>query len=280
MREKRITLLSLSIIFLITSFSLVSAQTPETSFSKPVENLGELVTAIYNSGIQPLAKFLIGGEAAGDQQTFFALILLFVLLVSFLWLITNRVPIISENTWLQFVVSFAISLISIRFIAEAENTAWFKTILIPNQALGIVLLSLLPLIIYFFFVEDIGSGRPVLRKIMWVFAAVVFLALYLTRYADLASSKGAEVFNPANIYLLTFVLCFGLLLLDGTIAKAWHKGRAEAAGARAGRQFEEHILEQISRVKKLFSEGAMTEKDYEQRMKELQKRYAKLKTGS
>jgi len=180
-----------------------------------VTSIGDIVKSIYNVGVEPLAKFMIGSESAGDAKNFFTLLIMLILLVSVLWEITERVPMIGSNSWVQFIVSFGIGLISVRFLGETANSAWFKTVLLPNQVLGVTLLCVIPLIIYFFFVMDIRAKSPTLAKILWVFGAVVFAALYFTRAGELG--------GPGSIYLITAIVCIALLLFDNTIGRWMHK---------------------------------------------------------
>lgn len=224
MKKSGVLILGLLVSSIFLS-ALVLAQ--NTGMSDVIGSIGDIVKSVYNAGVQPLAQFMIGPDSAGDATTFFTLILMLVLLVSVLWEITNLVPFLNHNSWVQFIVSFAIALISIRFLGQAGNAAWFQTVLLPNQALGIALLCLIPFVLYFFFVMDIGKSSKTLAKILWIFAAVLFAVLYFTR-AD-AIGKTSSGFNPANIYLLAAIVSFAFLWFDGTVRKWMNKIDIEKA---------------------------------------------------
>lgn len=268
--KKGAVIFSVFAVSIILSAFMVSAQ----GLSEPIQKIGEIITSLYDGAIMPLAKFLIGTQNAqgeGAAQTFFSMILLLVLLVSLIWVISERIPLLKDSGWLQFIISFGISLIAIRFISTSPE--WFKMILLPNQVLGIALLSLLPLVIFFFFVEDIGQGKPTLRKIMWMLAGVIFLVLYLLRWEELKSGG----FNPSTVYLIAFVLCFFLLLFDGTITKAWNKGKAEANMAGAHKRLSYRLLEDMKRIDELYSSGSIDKAEYEAERKNIEQRYANLR---
>ena len=251
-------------IFALLIFSfLVSAQ----GLDEPIKALGDLISSIYNKGIEPLAKYIIGGEASQDSKIFFSLILVFVMLLSLIWIITDRVPLLNENGWLQFIVSFTIATLSVRFMAS--NLAWFETVLLPNQALGVTLVTMLPLVIYFFFVQDIGEGKPTLRKIMWVFAAVFFFTIYLVRYPDLSKYGGS--FNPAWVYLIGTGICVLLLAFDGTIRRTLRKIKEQNIIAKKRHESLIALREKLTDLDKKLREEIITVEEYEKRRKEIEK---------
>jgi len=212
----------------------------------------DIVQPLYDSGIKPLAEFLIGKQTAADSENFFTLILMMVLLVSILWEITERVPMIGNNNWVQFIVSFAIALISIRFLGASSNAGWFQTVLLPNQALGITLLCIIPFIIYFFFVMDVGVKSPTLAKIMWVFASVIFAMLYLTRVDEIGALSTGK-FNPANVYLIVAVVSFAFLWFDNTLRKWYSKIKSEKLIYEGYGQSRIAINKQLADLKVIYS---------------------------
>jgi len=245
-------------VFLIIS-PLISAQ----SLDEPIRALGSLISSIYNEGIEPLAKYIIGEEASQDSRLFFSLILIFIMLLSLIWIITDRIPLLGDNSWLQFIISFSITTISVRFMAS--NLAWFETILLPNQALGITLVTMLPLIIYFFFVQDVGKNKPTLRKIMWIFAAVFFFVLYCVRYNDL--SKGS--FNPAWVYLIGAGACILFLILDGTIRRAIWKIKDQGIIAKQRHERLIELRKKLTQLDKDLADENITRKEYDDKVKRI-----------
>lgn len=247
--KKSVVLLS----FLLISSVVLSAMAyaDNTGTSGMISSIGDIVNSIYDSGIQPLAGFLIGKDSAGDATKFFTLILMLVLLVSLLWEITERVPIIQNNSWVQFIVSFAVAVIAVRFLGQNGNSGWFETILLPNQALGIALLCIIPFVIYFFFVMDIGRSSSTLAKILWIFAAVLFAVLYFTRVNQIAASAGG--FNPANIYLLAALACVVFLIFDGTVRKWYKKVALEKAQYKGHAYTRAHLTDLLETIKRNYS---------------------------
>ncbi|MCX6748006.1 MAG: SHOCT domain-containing protein [Candidatus Pacearchaeota archaeon] len=266
MKKKSLAFL-LILLFSISSLCSFVLAADTSALDQPIKLISGFISTIYDGAIQPLAQFLIGKTASANADTFFTLIVMFILIISVVWVIVERIPTIGDNSWVCFIISLLVSVISIRFIASQDT--WFQFVLFPNQVLGIALICLLPLVIYFFFVYDVAANNPTLRKIMWVFAAVVFMSLYFLRYTEL--SGGAEGYSPAYIYLITSLACLGLLVFDGTVATAWYKSRLGAIQARSKNA---HLIEvefQIRRLLEIYTSGAITEAQYRQRKKELEK---------
>ena len=172
-----------------------------------------------------------------------------ILLFSVLWVILDKVPVIGDNNFVQLIISLGISLITIRFLAG--NPAWYETILLPNTALGVTILAIVPLIVYFFFVQDVGDGKPTLRKILWIVAAVIFFFLYVVRVEKIKETVQSG-FNPAHVFLFSIIACIVFLVMDGTIKKAWNKIKAEKTASMIGREQILHIKETMERVKKAY----------------------------
>lgn len=260
MNKKRVFIFA-SVIIIILSLNLISAQSSFGGIDEIIKTTGSTLETVYNSIVTPLAKFLIGGDAASGEngsKNFFTLVLFLVLLFSVLWEVTERIPILNNNGWIQFIVSLVISVITVRFLGEAGNLVWFQTILLPNQALGILLLCMLPLIFWVVFIQDIGANRPVLRKVLYVASGVLFLTLYLVRYSEL-SNNASGFSNPANIYFYAALLSFILLLLDGTITRVWHRSWAESAQASGHRRLARMLEREIAELEEDWAQGRIVD---------------------
>lgn len=209
------------IIGLVLSSFLVNAQAQE--FTRAFENI---INGIGDF-LEPLAKAIVGERALANFGSFgnftpgellFVVTLLGVMLFSVIWWVLDTASPFKNTPWVVFVVALAVSVISLRMVINS-GPEWLNTMLLPYGTMGIVITSLLPLIIFFYFVEEgIGKGHPVMRKGAWIFAAVVFVGLYVTRF---------EVTQSAWIYGIAAALCIALLLFDQTIQRAWNKVRSK-----------------------------------------------------
>ena len=171
----------------------------------------------YDALFEPFAKFLLGSADTGE--VFFAKLLFLLILTIFINYALAQIPNIAPKSKL---FAFIISLLAVRFITPA----WITTTILPYSALGIALTAFFPFVIYFFFVEKGFVGSPTMRKLAWIFAAVVFGGLFLYRDIEPIDISGGQ-FKPGYIYLITASLSLVMLFLDKTIQRAFKKAEAD-----------------------------------------------------
>ena len=196
----------LFLIIVLASY-LVSAQSPVEDIKALVKGVGEVLTGLFETILGPGPE---GAVAGGAVDFLFARALFLLLIFVIVWAIVSKVPIFSSSTWMIVIVSGAVALLSTRFLLQP---GWVETILLPYSAFGIAITALLPLLLYFYFVESAINSRT-LRKIAWIFAAVVFVGLWWSRYGEIRSSA-------LFVYPVSAVFCMVFLLADGTIQKLW-----------------------------------------------------------
>ena len=223
---KKFGVIALVFISLILVSSFVSAQTASEKFATFAKDF-------YKNILEPFGSFLFGA-GTGAGEIFFAKAMLFLILISLITYAAGQFPPLAGKR--AFWISLIISVISVRLITPD----WVQAILLPYNALGIALTSFLPFLLYFFFVEKSLVGHTTMRKIAWVFAAVVFMGLFIYQNAAVTETKYAFAlfpigsatvtttpgFNPTYIYLIAAVASIIMLFADNTIQRAFAKARA------------------------------------------------------
>ncbi len=221
---------ALVVVSLLLLSGFVSAQT-----------LGEKVATIaidvYSNILEPIGKLLFGA-GTDSGEIFFAKAMLFIILLSLITFAAGQIPPIAGKRAIW--ISLIVSILSVRLI----TADWVKAILLPYSALGIALTSFLPFMLYFFFVEKGLVGYTTMRKLAWIFAAVVFAGLFIyqnaavtTTLSGVAPGTGSIAFtstipgfNPTYIYLIAAIASIIMLLADNTIQRAFAKARAAGIG--------------------------------------------------
>ena len=139
---------------------------------------------------EPILAVLFGGFS-GSTEFLFEKLLLFVLLVTLVFVSTKNISAIEEQKAIRWVISLVVPLMAVRWI----NAEWLSQILTQYGILGIVLTSFVPFLLYFYilytFLEDFG----LLRQVGWL----IFIGIYI----GLWSSVDATV--RSNVYLWTVV---------------------------------------------------------------------------
>ncbi len=193
-----------SFIILISIFNFVSA-----AISLP-------------QGVTDVFSFIVGDvSAAGSvslEEVIIVKFLVFILLLAIINTAVQRIPGLGDTKGLAFIIALVVSLIGTRFLTSGEliNFIW-----LPYGTLSVVLSSLLPFLIAFFFFQ--GFDSTVIRKVGWTAFLVIFIGLAYFRWNDfsLSVSTGGGTFNLAWIYLIIAIISGLLLIFDKNIHAAF-----------------------------------------------------------
>ena len=248
----------------------IAANIPSDSESGLDKFLGSLNTYIdsFAEGIQPIAKQLLGDSQTGNLL--FAKILFFIIIFAVIWVALGRVSFFSEQTWVLIVISLAVSILGTRFLA---NDALINTILLPYSTIAIAISAGLPFALYFLIV-NVGMNDPkykLARKIAWIFFAVIFTGLWISRQESLL----LEGSNAGWIYPITVALAIAMVFLDGTIKRWMLRNEIENI---AGTNREDAILKvrkDITDIQEMHNANTISD---EERTKLIKRANKKLKT--
>ena len=172
------------VLLLLFALSFVSAQ-------GVFEGLKGTAESFYDNILAPFGKFLLGANTT-DGDLFFGKLMIFIILLSITWLVVDKFPLMTGKRKTGFVVALAISVLSVRYLSQV----WIDTVILPYSVLGVAMTSLIPFVIYFFFVKDLPTRS--MRKIAWIFAFVVFTGMFLYRVDtfNVVSSTSYFVSDP------------------------------------------------------------------------------------
>jgi hypothetical protein len=204
---------SFTLLFTLVLISFVSA------------DIGDSVSRILNDVngiIEPVANFAFGSSRSesGTFDDLMVKVLIFIVMLCILYLALERMPFMGNNEAITWTVASVIAILSVRLLSSPAllNFVW-----LPSGVLGVALVCLFPLVIYFFFIESFDNR--IIRKLGWIFFAVLFFALAAVRWNQLYDSK--LPWNLGWIYIGTAVLGLLTLSFDGTIRRAWKVAQYE-----------------------------------------------------
>jgi len=154
----------------------------------------------------PFFEILVGEYSGGEF--FFAKCLLLILLFIVIMFIIEKSDFLGmkNNRGISFLISLIISVLAVRFIPETEL---IRAMILPYNVMGIAILSILPFILYFFFIHYSNMGS-IGRRLAWSFYGVIFGVLWYNRY-DSLSPIGNQIYGWM---LAVVVIC---MLLDKQI---------------------------------------------------------------
>ena len=124
--------------------------------------------------LEPLLRALLGGR---DWTTYllFEKTLLFILISIIISVILGNLPFFKDykHKGVLRLVAVVIGILGVRNL----NYIWINTILVQYEVLFIAVTGILPFMIYWFFVKEFDD---LVRKVAWVFYAVIYLGLWAT----------------------------------------------------------------------------------------------------
>jgi len=196
MKKRAIFILSLLATAL---FSLIRVSAADF-FGADIRGGAEFLIEIIQDMGEPIISALFGSSDLMFEKFLFLGLLLVVIGAIF-----KRVPFFRNNKAARIISTIAVSLLATRFLTEIE---WAQAVLIPYHVLGVALLSFLPFLIFFWFIEK-EVESPIVRKIAWCLYAIVFIGLWWSKYSVIGTASW--------IYFATAVLAIIVMLADRLI---------------------------------------------------------------
>lgn len=175
-----------------------------------------LIQLIVDFG-EPFLQVTLGGDYWNGQMLF-EKFLLFLVLVGIVYIAIGKAPFFQSGgkkmMGVIWTISIVVPILSIRYLPYE----WINTLIFTYTAFGIAMTTLVPLIIYFFFLQ--GMNLPsAFRKIAWILFTCVYLGLYFT----------SDMPTYSEWYFATAIISVALLLLDGTIQRYFLKQKWQEA---------------------------------------------------
>jgi hypothetical protein len=196
MKRSNIFILIISILVLsslIPSFVNAEETSPSLapSLKEALIGTGDIFAKVIGWG-------LLNPGLSGEDL--FAKALLFILLISVLYSAAQKLPVLSGNNKVAFLVALVVTILGIRFL----DVEMIKTILLPYNALAISIAVLFPFMLFFYVIQ---KTHPLVRKISWAFFSSIMMGLWLVRWDSLG--------DASYIYLVFAIISFVVLLFDG-----------------------------------------------------------------
>ena len=203
-------------LFAISLIPFVSAQMQSID-SSVIKGFVMDVIDNFLAIFSPIFELLIGPYSA--TEFFFAKILLLFLLIIICKFVLDKTPLGEGNKKISFLISIIVSLLAIRFINENNLIGG---ILVPYGTLGIAMTTILPFLIFFYFVHRSGVGTFG-RKFFWIMFVIILIVLWISKF-----DKISEVSN----------WIFGLVLLSAVILLIFDKSVHSYLGIGDLRRYE------------------------------------------
>ncbi|MFA6023004.1 MAG: hypothetical protein WC781_02875 [Candidatus Pacearchaeota archaeon] len=191
---------------------LVSAQYYSSSILGGVDlrqGMQQIIDQIVGF-LTPVFEIVLGSYSG--SEFFFTKVLLLILLAIIIQLILTKTPLMEGYRGIATIIAIIISVIAVRFISEE---GLISGIILPYSTLGIALLTILPFLIFVYFIYSTEmSGLA--RKISWILFMIIFIIMWIYK-APKISDMGNQ------IYLWTLIVMGFIFIFDKRI-QAYFRG--------------------------------------------------------
>lgn len=197
------------LIFGILLFSMIGFVSAASELSASVQNFLDKIIDVAT----PILNYTLGNVEQGNSVILFVKFLAFLIMLSAVYLAARKTPLINEHKVVLWVITIAIAILGARYltIKQLVEFVW-----LPSGLVSIALASLLPFILFFFFIESFNNSR-VIRRVGWAFFAVLYITLAFYRWSELAPGASKIPFNLGWVYIFTAVLSLLAIVFDKRI---------------------------------------------------------------
>jgi hypothetical protein len=190
---------------LVSLFTILSSGFVSAYYFSGARDISQKVVDIYIGMFEPVLNALFGGYWGGSGFYLFERFLLFIMLVVIINLVLEKVDLFKGQKAVKWIIAVIVPLIGIRYL----RYEWLVSILVQYEAIVIILTSILPFIIYFYFLYEAAGDHGIIRKIGWI----LFIGIYSGLWSTATSS------SVADIYLWTMIAAFICLFGDNIISQ-------------------------------------------------------------
>lgn len=219
------------------------------------------VSRVIDSGMGLLTPFFekILGESS-SSEFFFHQLLILLLLILITKKILDKTPIGENNAKISFLVSVIVSILAVRFIVSNN---FFESIFLQYGVLGIAITTVLPMVIFFWFIHATKIGTYG-RKLFWLFYIIVLVVLWLT--------KAGEIPAAANwIYVLTILGAIALIFFDKNIHVYFGTSHLRVFMTQERKEAIARAKERIQKIMERERLGIISHYEASRELKELEK---------
>jgi len=179
--------------FLTIMFSSLASAGPVEGLERLADGANEMIMII----VQFLSDVVFNLESF--DELFFAKILLFLLIFFVTYTVLRRNDTFGKDKKIAIIITSAISILAIRYLP----TEFVEAILLQYSAFAVGITTLLPLMIFFFFLHQSGIGHRG-RQMGWIIYGAALIAIVGMRYTDLGSAS--YIYYAAIIGIIISIL--------------------------------------------------------------------------
>lgn len=201
-----------------------------------------------------------------SEQVFLSKIMFLLLVFGVTWFILGKIEAIGKNKGFHLFLSIVFGILFTRWIVTDDIV---KTVIMPYNVVGAALSAFVPLGVVFY-ITFILLGKKeysIIRKLIWIFVMAYFIVAWSVAYKDIANMKNPE-------WIWTYPIAAGLALLmvlfDRSLMLYFLDERIKTVGEKQRELTELKYLREIASLEKDASDGIISQKVAEAKIKKIQ----------
>lgn len=203
--------------------------------------------------LSPFFELIIGDYTT--SEFFFHKILLFILLIIVAKNIIDKTPLGEKNKRASFLIAAIISILGIRFISEND---FFEAIFIQYGVLGIAITTIIPMVIFFYFIHNTKVGTYG-RKLFWTFYSIILFAIWFVK------AREGQFPDVANwIYGATLVAAIIFVIFDKSIHGYFGLADFKKFQKKESREAILRAKDRLHKLRERLDNGIIDEYEYRQ----------------
>lgn len=246
----------LGLISIILLLPLISSDS-FSNFENARTQITNIINYLFLGILSPFFEKVIGDY--NTSEFFFSKILLMILLIIICKKIIDKTPFGENNEKISLIISIIVSILAIRFINENN---FFEAIFIQYGTLGIAITTIIPLVIFFYFVHitSIGSFG---RRIFWIVYLITLLSLWITKSPTLPKTANM-------IYALVIIATIVCVFFDKTIHSYLGLSDFKKFEKQSNKKRIREAKEELEKLEEHFQHRRMSFGEYKQEKKALE----------
>ncbi len=238
------------LIFILAALLLIIPLISADSygFDKAKDAVTKIIDTVLGI-LSPVFEQIIGDYSTSDF--FFSKILLLIMLIVICKKVLDITPFGEDNKRVSLIISIIVSIIAIRFINEND---FFEAIFIQYGALGIAITTILPMVIFFYFIHNTKVGAYG-RKVFWALYGITLGAIWIL--------KSSEIPEVANwIYGLTLLAAIIFIFFDKPIHSYFGLSDFRKFERESSKKRIRELNRELNQLRKDYEEGLVDRRDY------------------
>jgi hypothetical protein len=229
--------------------------------------VGKFVKKVVDSVSEVLSPVLEPVLGTAPSEYLFAKVLLLIILFSVVYLVLGKIDFFEDSPF-QWIVALVVGLLGIRYLSKEV----LQGLTTNYSVLGILLLTLVPFIIYLYFLYTVFEDFPLLRRFGWALFAAVYIGLWASASGPRLSPGDGGSFSLGTAYGLTVLAAIILIFIDGWVHKQFTWARHAKSDGFDKRVEVANINAEIKDLeKKARTANPADKKVYEEQIKALTK---------